>query len=285
MTGEPTPDAIDAHLHVWELDANTYPWITPDLGDLHADFPIERAETELRACGITGAVLVQAEDSLAETRYLLGIADRSDLVAGVVGWLPLEDPGEVQRLLDRRDPRLVGIRHLVHDDPRADLLDRDRVRSSLELVARAGLVLDVPDAWPRHLAQARRLAADLPHLTIVIDHLAKPPRGGEDFAAWRAELTRVAGTGTTVAKVSGLQLPGQPLTADALRPVWEIALELFGPGRLMLGSDWPLTVPHGGYRHVHGVLGELVGELAPAEQAALRVGTARRVYGLPADRP
>ena len=275
-------ELVDAHLHVWDLSVCRYPWLTPELGELYATYPPELAAEQLAASGITAAVLVQAEDSLAETGYLLSVADRHDWVAGVVGWLPLAEPDRARAALERLavNPHFRGVRHLVHDDPRADFLDLPEVRASLRRVSAAGYPLDVPDAWPRHLAQAGRVARDVPDLTVVIDHLAKPPLGRPDEADWRKELARVGSSPNVVAKVSGLHLPGVPYSVQALRPAWETALEVFGPGRLMFGSDWPISVPHGGYRPTFDVLTALAAELSPTEQALVMSGTARSVYSL-----
>jgi L-fuconolactonase len=273
---------VDAHLHVWDLSVCSYPWLGPEHGQLFATYAPEQAAEALASCGIERAVLVQAENSTEETGYLLAVAAEHTWVAGVVGWFPLEDPRATAASLERfaAQPRLCGARHLVHDDPRPDFLDLPSVRSSLRLLGRAGLPFDVPDAWPRHLRQAGRLAEDLPDLVLVIDHLAKPPLGRDDLDDWRAELARVARSPHTVAKLSGLRMPGVPYTVDALRPAWDAALELFGPSRLMFGSDWPMTVPEGGYRPTYDVLAALVAELSTAEQRDVVAGTAERVYGL-----
>ena len=271
---------LDSHLHVWDLASNGYDWLGPQHGDLYRSFTPEEARQELANAGVDAAVLVQAEDSERDTRFLLEVADGFDFVAGVVGWVQLDDPAVAARQLDRygRHAALRGIRHLVHDDPRDDFLDLPSVRRSLGLLAAWELPFDVPDAWPRHLPAVGRLADELPGLTVVVDHLGKPPRGREDYDAWARCLRDVAGRPNTVAKVSGLQMAGQPLSAEALRPVWELALAAFGPGRLMFGSDWPMTVPHGGYRPAWTVASELAGGLSADEREQFFAGTATRVY-------
>ena len=284
MSGGGIVDGIvDAHLHVWDLERGDYAWITPAHGPLHATITPERARVELDASGVDRAVLVQAEDSLADTAYLLEVADRCDWVAGVVGWVRLDDPAAAAAQLERwrEHPAFRGVRHLVHDDPRDDFLRLPAVRESLGHLARAGLPFDVPDAWPRHLAATAELAAALPGLTVVVDHLGKPPTDPGAFAVWRRVLADVAARPNTVAKVSGLPVPGTPFTAAAARPAWEVALELFGPERLMWGGDWPMTLLSAGYAGTWEVTAALVGELAPAERAQLLAGTATRVYGLP----
>ncbi len=275
-------DAVDAHLHVWDLTRSDYAWLTPDLGPLHATFAPEQAQAELEAAGIGSAVLVQAEDSTRDTDLMLQAAHRHPWITGVVGWVPLDDTAAAERELDRLgdEPRLRGVRHLVHDDPRDDFLSLAPVRRSLGLLAARGLAFDVPDAWPRHLRATADLAAALGDLRIVVDHLGKPPFGGADWDRWRDALAAVAAHPNTTAKVSGLQVPGRPFTAAEVRPAWEAALELFGPGRLMWGSDWPLTVLVGGYRAAWEVMASLVAELGPAEQQQILSGTATAVYGL-----
>ena len=273
---------VDAHLHVWDLARSEYAWLTPDLGPLHATFTPEQAHAELEAAGIASAVLVQAEDSERDTELMLDAANRHPWIAGVVGWVQLDDPAVAERQLDRwqEQPRFRGVRHLVHDDP-ARRLPPPCARPPVAPAARRrGIPFDVPDAWPRHLAATADLAAELPDLRIVVDHLGKPPFGGADWERWRTTLRDVAAHPNTIAKVSGLQVPGRPFTVAEVRPAWDVALELFGPERLMWGSDWPLTVLTGGYRHTWEVMSSLVAELTPDEQALILSGTATAVYGL-----
>jgi L-fuconolactonase len=269
---------VDAHLHIWDLERSEYAWLTPELGPLYATFTPEQAQAELEAAGIESAVLVQAEDSERDTELMLEAAGRHAWIAGVVGWLQLDDPAIAERRIEHA--RFSGVRHLVHDDPRDDFLRLPAVRRSLRLLAERGLPFDVPDAWPRHLAATAELAGALPELRIVVDHLGKPPFGGADWERWRDTLADVAARPNTVAKVSGLQVPGQPFTVDAVRPAWEVALELFGPKRLMWGSDWPLTVLVGGYGRAWEVMSALIGELTAEQQEQILSGTATAVYAL-----
>jgi len=273
---------IDAHLHLWDLDAGEYAWLTPEHGALYATFTAEQARAELDAAGVESAILVQAEDTLRDTGYLLGVAEKNPWIAGVVGWVPLDEPWAAEAALDRwgEHPAFCGVRHLVHDDPRTDFLELAEVRSSLASVARRGLTFDVPDAWPGHLDQAGDVARALPELTVVVDHLAKPPVGRDAFGAWHTSFGAVAALPNTVAKVSGLTLPGVPFTAEALRPAWDAALELFGPSRLMYGGDWPITVRFGGYQRAWAVYAEWIGELSVAEQEHILWNTAVTTYSL-----
>ncbi|MEA5455501.1 amidohydrolase family protein [Sinomonas sp. JGH33] len=280
---------IDAHLHLWDLSRGGYSWLGPEHGGLFRSFGAEEARAELVAAGIDGAILVQADDSREDTESMLAVARENPWVVGIVGWVPLDRPECAAQEIERAaaDPLVCGLRHLVHDDPRDDFLALPSVRSSLMMAARAGLAFDVPDAWPRHLTATIGLARELPELTLVLDHLGKPPlQGGEGaLAAWRRELRALGELPNAVAKVSGLRLAGASYTVDALRGVWHEALDAFGPERLMLGSDWPVSTLGGPYGETLGVLETLASELSPDEQAWLDGRSAAAAYGLSAYLP
>lgn len=277
-----TARVIDAHLHLWHLGHGGYGWNTPERGMLHRDFLPGEAAVELSAAGVDAAILVQADNSAADTRFMLDVARRHDWVAGVVGWVPLEDQRTAAAALDdfRGEPLLLGIRHLVHDDPRDGFLDLPAVRASLELVAANGLPFDVPDAWPRHLPSAARLASAIPELTVIIDHLAKPPLDGDGVAAWEAQFRAIAELPNTVAKFSGLQVGGTPLTLGRVRALLHVALDAFGADRLMYGGDWPMSVPDGGYQPTWQLMLQCLDELSAGEREAVLGKTAERVYRL-----
>jgi len=277
-----TTPVVDSHLHVWDLERSAYAWLGPGHGELYRSFTPGEAEDVLRTAGISAAVLVQAEDSTTDTELMLEAAENSDVIAGVVGWVRLDDPDTALEQLSRYDDESAfrGVRHLVHDDPRGDFLELEEVRRSLGLLAERGLPFDVPDAWPRHLARLPDLAEAVPELVLVIDHLGKPPLGSAALEDWAAALRSVAARSNTVAKVSGLQVPGRPFTSAELRPVWEVALDCFGPSRLMYGGDWPMTVPQGGYQAHWLPVRALVDELSIDEQAQILSGTAIRTYRL-----
>ncbi|MDQ0030065.1 amidohydrolase family protein [Arthrobacter bambusae] len=298
---------IDSHLHLWDLGPGAgggmgpdgggpcaavghltggprpYAWLGPQHGGLFRSYGEEEARETLEAAGVEGVVLVQADDTVADTESMLAVADRDPWALGVVGWIPLEKPAHAEKELQRflLSPAFVGVRHLIHDDPRDNFLELPAVRDSLRMVARYGLVFDVPDAFPRHLGHAVRLARALPELTVVLDHLGKPPLA--DAAAmdvWRSQFRALAELPNTVAKVSGLHLPGVPYTAAGLRPLWDEALEAFGPGRLMIGGDWPVSTLGAPYGRTLEVLLELVAELSTAEREDFLEHTAARTYGL-----
>ncbi|MEV7607416.1 amidohydrolase family protein [Paenarthrobacter sp. NPDC089322] len=280
---------IDAHLHLWNLDTfvtggvRAYSWLGPQHGALYRSFGEDEAREVLDAAGVRGAVLVQADDTLEDTESMLAIAARQPWVLGVVGWIRLDSPDEADAQLYRLAAQSVfrGVRHLTHDDPRDDFLDLPSVRQSLALVADRGLTLDIPDAFPRHLGATVRLARDLPQLTVVLDHLGKPPLADpEALERWRSDFRTLGQQPNAVAKLSGLHVPGVAYSADSLRVLFDEAVDAFGPERLMIGSDWPVSTLGAPYGRTMDVLLELVSSLSAAEQDAVLEETVIRTYGL-----
>lgn len=276
------PERIDSHLHLWELGEGRYPWLNPSLGMLHDTFTAGQAQEDLFAAGVGQAILVQAEDTAADTEAMLAAAAEHPWIIGVVGWIPLEKPALAAQLLEQWGvyPAFCGVRTLVHDDPRPDVLDLLAVRETVAMLEAAGLALDIPNAFPRHLGQAESLARDFPQLPIVIDHLGKPPRDGraEDMDEWERQLRNVAAQPNTVAKISGLHTSGAEFSAAALARVWDVALSAFGPQRLMFGGDWPVSLQGGSYSETVAVSAGLIEQLSPAEAQEIWAGTARRIY-------
>ncbi|WP_154604877.1 amidohydrolase family protein [Arthrobacter sp. AQ5-05] len=273
---------LDSHLHLWELGEGMYSWLNPELGPLYNTFTAGQSRETLAGAGVRRAILVQADDTAADTVAMLENAAENDFIAGVVGWLPLEDPAAGASLLEKwlAQPKFCGVRTLIHDDPRPNVLDLAPVRESLRMLARAGLPFDVPDAFPRHLGQVAALAAELPGLTVVLDHLGKPPRAGtpDELAHWEREFRAVAALPNTVAKLSGLHCPGAEFSAQALERVWDIALDAFGPQRLMFGGDWPVSLLGADYARCVQVVAALLEPLSGTEAADIWSGTAERIY-------
>ena len=284
----PAPLLVDTHVHVWDLTGGpygvTYPWLTS--GPLHRTHALAEVAPAMREIGVGAAVLVQASDTLAETDELLRVADAAPLPTAVVGWLPLADADRCRIELETRaDPRLVGVRHLIHDEPDRTWMLRPPVAAGMRVLERAGLVFDAVAERPDLVEQLPAVARRHPDLTIVLDHLGKPPVvagwGGEAAALWARQVREVSAAPSVVAKVSGLNTASRPgWTPQDWRPFVHHALECFGADRLMLGSDWPVCTLDGDYARVMGGLLQLVDELSPAEQALVRGGTARRVYRL-----
>lgn len=278
-----TVPIVDAHQHLWDLEQGDYPWLTPEAGPIYRSFHESELEPQLAAAGVDYTVLVQAADSTADTDAMLAAADRWPRVVGVVGWVPLDRPAEAAAQLDRRcdDDRFVGVRHLIHEEADPDWILRDEADPGLRLLAQRGLAFDVVAVLPRHLEHVATLATRHPDLRLVIDHLAKPPIADRGWEPWATLLTRAAEHDNVFAKVSGLNTAAGPAwTAADLQPYVDLALDVFGPERLMYGGDWPVTLLNGDYATVWDATNELLAGLSPDERARVLGGTATDVYRL-----
>ncbi len=276
---------IDAHHHLLDPARFDYPWLTPDLAAIDRRFGPEDLAPELAAAGIDRTILVQTISSIEETGAFLEIAARTPFIAGVIGWIDLTDPdaaAAIDRL--RAGPggdRLVGIRHQVHDEPDPDWLSRPDVGRGLRAVEAAGLTYDLL-VRSRELPAALAVARERPGLRFVIDHLAKPPIRSGATEPW-ASLVRPFGELPNVwCKLSGLVTEADMAAwrADDLAPFVDIALEVFGPERLVFGSDWPVCLLAASYADVVSAARELTVRLSSAEREAIFGGAAERAYGL-----
>lgn len=278
---------VDAHHHVWDLAVRDQDWITGEaLAPLRRSFSLADLRPLAQQAGVTATVLVQTVTVAEETPELLALAAADDLVAGVVGWTDLTAPDITDTLAALRQlpggDYLVGIRHQVQSEPDPQWLLRPDVLRGLTAVAEAGLAYDLL-VLPHQLPAATAAAAQLPGLTFVLDHFAKPPVTAGELEPWGAELRALAALPNTVCKLSGLVTEADWVTwttAD-LQPYADTALEAFGPDRLMFGSDWPVCTLAAGYGEVLDAARELTASLSPAEQHALFGGTACRAYALP----
>jgi len=277
---------IDSHQHFWKLDRADYRWLTPELGPLYRDhLPAELAPL-LHAAGIDRTILVQAADSIAETRYLLGLADEHHFIAGVVGWVAFDAPDAAEALAELSSHRkLRGVRPMIQDITDPGWMLGRRLAPAFDAVERLGLVFDAL-VKPPHLESLLSLVRARPGLSIVIDHAAKPPIGRgrahhTAFPDWATRMRDLAALPNTACKLSGLLTEAAPgCTADTLRPYTDHLLECFGPARLLWGSDWPVVNLAGGYARWRETTTDLLAHLTPAERDAILGTTAARVYGL-----
>lgn len=275
---------IDAHQHFWNLEEQSYPWLTPDAGAIYRTFEPPELEPQLQAAGVRATVLVQAMDSYEDSDAMLARADRFAWIAGVVGWIPLTRPAEAERALERysKHPRFKGIRHLIHEEPDPDWLLQDSVTESLQLLANRDLTFDVVSVLPQHLRHVPTLCERVPGLRMVIDHLSKPPIKDKGWQPWADLLAEAAASRNVYAKVSGLNTAAdwQNWTADDLRPYIDHALEAFGPERLMFGSDWPVATLADDYQRVLDETRRALQTLAPSDRERIFSGTADAFYDL-----
>ena len=273
---------IDSHQHFWQVGRFNYPWMSRDLGVLYRDYLPLGLSPLLQQNGVNQTVLVQASNSVAESRWLLELADANSFIGGVVGWVDLTSANVDEQLRElSAHPKFKGVRHLVESEPNDDWLVQPPVLSGLKRLAAYGLSYDLL-VHTRHLKYVPRVAESCPGLALVIDHLAKPPIARNEIKEWSQALAPVAKLSNVCCKLSGLVTEanwGSWQTGD-LRPFVDCALGLFGVERMMFGSDYPVCLLAASYERVLGSFQEILKDLSDAEREKVFSANAAKFYRL-----
>jgi len=236
---------LDTHHHLWSYSTDDYPWI-PTGSPLATHQLLPQLQEVTSEAGVTGTIVVQARQVTEESTDLLAISDQSNLVRGVVGWVPLIS-NAVEKDLESfaAHPKFVGVRHVLQDEP-DDYFSRDDFHRGLALLPSHNLRYDLL-LFQRQIPAALRLVDRQPELGIIIDHLAKPEaRNGRVEPAWRSGMKELARRDHILGvKFSGLatEFPeAEPVDPETIRAYFEETLEIFGSDRVMFGTDWPVCL-------------------------------------------
>lgn len=285
---------IDSHQHFWDPTRASYPWmLAPELAPIRRPFGPLDLRPLLDAEGVDASIFVQCRHDEAETEAQLAACLQHPWIAGVVGWIDLERPDVADRIARLQGlpggHRLVGIRHLVHDEADPQWLMRPGVIRGLKAVARSGLAYDLL-VRTRELPAALAAVRAVPEGRFVLDHLAKPPISQGWDPLWAARVRELAAEPNVWCKVSGLvtEASWTSWSHDDLAPVLRLALDRFGPGRLMFGSDWPVCLLAASYARTKAAFDQALQGLTDAERWAMCGGNAAAAYRLlagGADRP
>jgi len=240
---------IDTHVHIWDLEKVQYPWLQGDNSILNRTWRIEEVENDRREAGVIAGVLVQASGNIEDTELMLDTAHKTDWICGIVGWLPLMDANATQQLLEERflkEKYFKGVRHHVHVEKDPKWLLQPTVLESLKLIASFDIPYDVVGILPSHIETVIEVAAKIPHLRMVFDHLNWPPISTkEKFGNWGKLMKIAVQHKNLYAKISGLGTASgdfQDRTAADIKPYMEFVLEHFGTERCFCGGDWPVSM-------------------------------------------
>jgi L-fuconolactonase len=272
---------IDAHHHFWKYSALEYGWIDDAMKVIRRNFLPADLKKEVDDAGVDGVITVQARQTLEETRWLLSLAAQNDFIKGVVGWVPLTDSLAYRDLESfAQNPRLCAVRHLVQSEPDGFLLRKD-FNNGVSILRKLDLAYDLL-ILERQLPEAIVFVDQHPQQVFVLDHLAKPRIKEQMLDPWRRDLQELARREHVFCKVSGLVTEADFATWNEgqLRPYFEIALESFGPSRLMFGTDWPVCLAACSYRRWYDAVSGFAFALSADERADIFGGTAERAYGL-----
>ncbi len=271
---------IDSHQHFWQVGRFDYPWMSSDLGVLYRDYLPHDLAPIIQKNGVNKTVLVQASNSVAESKWLLELAHTNNFIAGVVGWVDLMNPDtQLDELC--ADPKFKGVRHLVESEPDDDWLVQPAVRAGLKQIAARGLSYDLL-VHTRHLKHVPVIAESCPDLALVIDHLAKPPIARNEIKEWSQAFKPLANYPNINCKLSGLVTEANWTSwqTDDLRPYVDIALEHFGVDRLMFGSDYPVCLLAASYERVLESFQEILKSLNDADRDKIFRRNAEKFYRL-----
>ncbi len=272
---------IDAHQHFWTLGRGDYPWPNETVAPIFRDFIPDDLRPLLEEAGVDKTILVQATDTVAETEYLMQIAEATDFVAGVVGWVDLTAPdaiATIDRL--RRNRWLKGLRPMLQNIAKTDWILQKESTPALAHMAKCGLTFDAL-IQPRHLPTIVTLAELHPTLRIVIDHIAKPQVGAgrTPESTYLTQMQSLASHPNVTCKLSGmLTEAGDSWSEDDLKPFANAILTTFGPDRIMFGSDWPVVNLASDYSTWIALVRTFIVPLPTLSQERILGGTARQIY-------
>jgi L-fuconolactonase len=265
---------IDAHHHFWAPARGDYGWMPAGHPVLTRDYLPSDIRPLLRKTGVDRTVLVQAAPTEAETAYLLQLADSTDFVAGVVGWLDFEDahfPSKLDRLVAH--PKLVGLRPMLQDLEDDAYIMRPLVLANLRHLAASHLSLDVL-TFPRQLPHVIHALEAVPNLRAVINHVSKPPIATGWDADWARDIAQIAAGSGVYCKLSGMVTEADHANwrPNDLAPFINHVFDCFGADRLMFGSDWPVCLLAAEY-------GEVLNALRTIIDARLDATGIAKIYG------
>jgi L-fuconolactonase len=273
---------IDAHQHFWIYSRGEYGWIDDSMAALRRDFLPNHLQPELESNGFHGSVAVQARQSLEETRWLLELAENAPWILGVVGWVDLQSP-EIRPQLKvlTRNPKLVGVRHIVQSEPDDRFLLKPDFLRGIAALEEFDLAYDIL-IYTKHLPVAAEFVQRFPRQRFVLDHLAKPPIKNGPIDLWAQGIKRLSDFPNVFCKLSGLvtEADWQSWEPAQIIPFLDVAFESFGPDRLMIGSDWPVCLVAASYPRAVEVVNAYLLERKPDCREAVLGGNAQRFWRL-----
>jgi L-fuconolactonase len=273
---------LDAHQHFWKYSREDYGWINSKMAVLQRDFLPRDLRPLLEAEGFQGSIAVQARQSLEETRWLLELAAHNDIVKGVVGWVDLRSadlPAQLHQFA--QNPKLVGVRHVVQDEPDDEFMLRRDFRAGIAHLSEYGLAYDIL-VFPRQLPAALKLVKEFPKQRFVVDHIAKPLIAEGRVAPWDLGMRELAKADNVWCKLSGMVTEARwdAWKPEDFRPYLDVVLDAFGSSRLMIGSDWPVCTVAATYGRALKLVRDYIERLTVSEQEAILGGNCARFYGV-----
>jgi L-fuconolactonase len=273
---------IDAHHHLWRYSDAEYGWIDDSMKKLRRNFLPSDLEVEAAKAGVTGVITVQARQTVEETAWLLDLASDSELICGVVGWADIAGENFVEWLeKNRQHKKLKGLRHIVQAEADPEFLLRENFARGIDVLSEAGLVYDIL-IYERQMEQAIKFVDAHPRQKFVLDHVAKPRIADGVMEPWATKMCELAERPNVYCKLSGMvtEAKWDGWNEATLAPYIDVALEAFGPARLMMGSDWPVCLLGVEYGEWFALLRRVIAKFSDAERRRIQRETAMEAYGI-----
>jgi len=274
---------IDAHHHLWNYDPAEYDWIDDSMAVLKKDFLLRDLEKTLHHNGFSSSVAVQARQSMEETLWLLTLAEQTDLIKGVVGWIDLRSDTLAQQLDELvRHKKLVGFRHVIQGESDPAFMQNPDFIRGLQMLSDRGYRYDLL-ILSHQLPAAAQMLEQVPNLHVVIDHIAKPDiKSRSDFDNWQQGMTILAHNQNCYCKLSGMVTEADWLNwlSDDFQPYMKTVWDLFGQQRIMFGSDWPVCLVASEYQQVKQLVLDFVTTQNPDANKLIMGENAQQFYQL-----
>ncbi len=273
---------IDGHQHFWKYNPIHQVWMTDQMAALRRDYLPDELKPLLRQIQFDGTIAVQARQMVEETEWLLELSDKHDIIKGVVGWVDLRSPKVREQLeTSAKHPQLVGVRHVVHDEPEDDFMRLPEFRRGIAQLAEFSLTYDLL-LFPRHLPVAVKLVREFPDQLFVLDHIAKPAIREGLISPWREDLKHLAEFPNVFCKLSGMvtEANWKQWRPEDFHRYLDVVIAVFGTERVMIGSDWPVCTLSGDYVSTMRVVTDYVQQFPKEVRDAILGGNCERFYGI-----
>lgn len=272
---------LDSHQHFWKYNPEKQSWITDDMKVIQKNFLPDDLIPILKKHEIDGCVAVQADESIRETAFLCDLAEEYKQIKAVVGWADLGSD-DLDKNLDQfaSQKKLKGYREILQSKPVNYMLRKEFIRG-IEKIGRRGYTYDIL-VFHNQLEGTLQFIKKAPEQPFVIDHIAKPNIKLGIWREWKKEMAPIAERDYISCKVSGMitEADWKSWTLKELQVYLDVVLELFGPKRLMFGSDWPVCKIAGEYEQVLEIVERFTDKLSKSEKEAIMGNTAAEFYGI-----
>lgn len=273
---------VDSHQHFWNYDPVKHQWIDDSMAAIRKDFLPGDLEKVYAEHSIDGCVAVQADQTLAETDFLLELATEYNFIKGVVGWADLR-ADDLETVLEtyKEHDKLKGFRHVVQGEEDVNFLLRPDFLRGISLLEKYHYTYDIL-VFPHQLGAVLEFVREFPNQKFVIDHIAKPYIKDGFYDGWAVLMKEIGQYENVYCKLSGMitEADFNTWTPEHIHPYMDLVLEVFGTERTMFGSDWPVCLTAGNYKQVKMLVTNFIVKTSTIEQAAIMGWNAIKFYNL-----